>query len=156
MDVHAKLAEIRTTVADARAMPMSTSAVVNRAELLKAVDELRDMLREALGECDRLLADRTAVLDAAHAEAAGIVAAAERERSALVAEDSVFAGTKQEAHEMRRETDEYVDERLAGFELTLTRTLDTVRRGRERLHRGSALDFGPEAAPDIVLPDHSA
>lgn len=155
MDVHAKLAEIRSSITDARAMPMSTSAVINRAELLAAVDELDGVLRNALGESDRVLADRDAVLQRARTEAADIVAAAEQERSNMVADHDVVAESQQAADELRRETDDYVDERLATFELTLTRTLEAVQRGRERLHHRSALDFGAARdTDDIVLPDH--
>ncbi len=155
MDVHAKLAEIRSSITDARAMPMSTSAVINRAELLAAVDELDGVLRNALGESDRVLADRDAVLQRARTEAADIVAAAEQERSTMVADHDVVAESQQAADELRRETDDYVDERLATFELTLTRTLEAVQRGRERLHHRSALDFGAARdTDDIVLPDH--
>lgn len=157
MDVHTKLSEIRKVIADARTMPMSTSAVVNRTEVLALVDELRDMLGAALAEGDRVVAERDAVLGQAGAEAAEIVAAAEQERERLVAADTVSTDSKQEADALRRETDEYVDHRLATFELTLTRTLAAVQRGRERLHHRSALDFGdPDAADDIVLPDHSS
>jgi len=155
VDVHAKLAEIRSSITDARAMPMSTSAVINRAELLAAVDELDGLLRNALGESDRVLADRDAVLQRARTEAADIVAAAEQERSNMVADHDVVAESQQAADELRRETDDYVDERLATFELTLTRTLEAVQRGRERLHHRSALDFGAARdTDDIVLPDH--
>jgi hypothetical protein len=34
---------------------------------------------------------------------------------------------------MRFETDDYIDGRLAAFEVTLHKTLTTVERGRERL-----------------------
>lgn len=153
MDVHAKLADIRTSIVQARAMPMSTSALVDRERLLAAVDELSGLLHEALRDSDRLLGERDAVLDAARSEAGAIVAAAERERTSLVAEHDVSAGSRQEADALRRETDEYVDERLATFELTLTRTLEAVRRGRERLQHRSDLDFGGTDAGDIVLPD---
>ena len=40
--MHAKLAEIRRVVEQARSMPMSASAVVNRAELLELLDELKN------------------------------------------------------------------------------------------------------------------
>jgi hypothetical protein len=34
---------------------------------------------------------------------------------------------------MRKETDDYIDAKLATFEITLHKTLQTVDRGRERL-----------------------
>jgi hypothetical protein len=38
-----------------------------------------------------------------------------------------------EARQMRHEAEDYVDQKLAGFEIVLDRTLKTVRAGRERL-----------------------
>jgi hypothetical protein len=38
-----------------------------------------------------------------------------------------------ETAQMRRETDDYIDGKFASFEATLSKTLNTVARGRERL-----------------------
>ncbi len=65
MDVQAKLTEIREAVATARAMPMSASCVVNRAELLSSLDELAQMLPQAFSESDRVLATRDDLMDKA-------------------------------------------------------------------------------------------
>ena len=48
VDVHEKLDELVEPVEEARSMPMSASAVVNRAELLELLDELRAALPTAL------------------------------------------------------------------------------------------------------------
>ena len=57
--------------------------------------------------------------------------------------------------ELRRETDDYVDQRLASFELTLSKTLAAVQRGRERLHGRSDLDELGKSAEDLApLPGH--
>ena len=53
MDVRVKLAEIRRAVEQARSMPMSASAVVNRAELLEMLGGLEramDVLFPGIGE----------------------------------------------------------------------------------------------------------
>lgn len=164
MDVHLKLAEIRATVAEARPVPMSASCVVNRIELLEAVDELGVMLRKAYQGADQVAVDRDAVLEQARTDAREIIAEAERERGGMVADtdiatrsrqeaDELLRAAREEASDLRRETDDYVDERLANFELTLSRTLEAVQRGRERLQQRSALDFGGSDPDDIVLPD---
>ncbi len=159
MDVHRKLAEIRSAVADARAMPMSASCVVNRQELLDSLDELAKLLPQGAGESDR-------VLEQARVDAEEIVAGAERERGRLVSDSDVFALSRQQAEtllaearsetaDLRRETDDYVDERLAHFELTLSRTLEAVQRGRDRLRDRSDLTFGGAVVDEIRLPDTS-
>ena len=166
MDVQAKLAEVRDTVSTARSMPMSASAVVNRAELLAALDELGEMLSQAFSESDRVLAARDQVIAEAQQQGLQILADAERLRDELVSETDVFrlarieaekvrTESREESAALRRETDDYVDERLANFELTLAKTLEAVQRGRERLRGRSELDsLGGADADQIVLPDH--
>lgn len=164
MDVQAKVSEIRDSVVAARAMPMSASCVVNRSELLGALDELAEMLPQAFGESDRVLADREGVLSDARDQGARIVADAERRRDELVSDSDTFqlarteaervlAESHQEAAALRRETDDYVDERLANFEISLAKTLEAVQRGRERLRGRSELDDIGDAHL-IQLPRH--
>ena len=165
MDVHAKLAEIRAAIESARSMPMSSSAVVNRAELLSMLDELRAALEQAFVESRRVVADREGVVDEGRREADLIVHEAENERDRLVSTTEVYrlaqhqaekllADTKAETDALRAETDDYVDAKLANFEITLERTLDAVKRGRERLSGTAFSQLTPEAADEIVLPDH--
>lgn len=151
MDVHAKVAQIRALVAGARAMPMSSSCVVSRPEVLEHIDELAAMLRDALGDADRVVSDRDKVVASGRAEADRIVADAYVEQEKLVSDTDVFRIARRAADELlgearaeaaalRRETDDYVDERLAGLELSLHKTLDAVSRGRSRLQGRSELD----------------
>ena len=51
--MRAKLAEIRQVVEQARSMPMSASAVVNRGELLAMLDELAEEMNVAFEEAHR-------------------------------------------------------------------------------------------------------
>ena len=166
MDVQARLTEIREAVATARAMPMSASCVVNRAELLSSLDELAEMLPQAFSESDRVLATRDDLMAKAREEARRIVSDAERRREELVSDSGVYKLASAKAHRMltesqeetaglRRETDDYVDSRLANFELTLAKTLEAVQRGRERLRGRSELDTLGKSGDDLVpLPGH--
>ena len=151
MDVHAKVAEIRQLVATARAMPMSASCVLSRPEMLDHLDELAQMLTHALGDADRITGERAAVVDQGRREAEQIVADARLEREKLVSDtevyriarraaDEVLGEAREEAAVLRRETDDYVDERLASLELSLHKTLEAVGRGRSRLQGRSELD----------------
>ena len=166
MDVHAKLAEIRQVVEGARSMPMSASAVVNRGELLALLDELREGIDTALTDAQKVLADRDGVVDDGRREAEQIVADAREERERILSDTEVFRLAKRKADELlenatadadglKRETDDYVDQKLANFEITLERTIEAVRRGRERLAGRTAFDsLTPEEADKIVLPEH--
>jgi cell division septum initiation protein DivIVA len=166
VDVHAKLAEIRQVVEEARSMPMSASAVVNRAELLGLLDELRTAIATELTEAERVMADRDSVLDEGRQQADQILTDARNEREHIISDTEVFRLAKREAdevlaharaesEELRKETDEYVDAKLANFEITLERTMEAVKRGRERLAGRIALDSLTDDEVDkIILPEH--
>ena len=166
VDVHAKLAEIRRVVEEARSMPMSASAVVNRSELLALIDELGGGLKVAFSDSDAVMADREAVVDGGRKEAEQIIAAAGGEREAIISDtevyrvarhqaDQLLEQTERECAELRAETDEYVDSKLANFEITLEKTMDAVRRGRERLAGRSDLHgINDDEVAKIRLPEH--
>jgi cell division septum initiation protein DivIVA len=166
VDVHARLAALRQAVEGARSMPMSASAVVNRAELLGLVDELEQAIGAAFTDAERVLREREGVVEEGRREAEQIVADARNERDHLVSDTEVFRLAKRKADEalehsrneseaLRKETDDYVDSKLANFEITLERTMEAVKRGRERLAGRSALDSLTDDEVDkIVLPQH--
>jgi cell division septum initiation protein DivIVA len=144
VDVNTKLAELRGLVEEARPVPMSTSVVVNRGVLLERIDELTAEVESTLAESRRVLDERDAVVADGRRAAERVVADAHRERQQLVSDtdvfrvaqreaDTVLARSKAEAETLRRETDEYVDAKLATFEVALQRTSEAVQRGRKRL-----------------------
>lgn len=143
-DVSRKLGEIIELVEGARGMPMSASCVVNRGELLGQLDELRGLLPAEFRHAQFVLRDRDDVVDEGRREAERIVAEAAQERDRLVAETEVYRSAQEQAEQlvidateqvasMRREVDDYVDAKLAHFEVVLTKTLAAVERGRDKL-----------------------
>ena len=147
-------------------MPMSASAVVNRAEVLELLDGLKSAVGEEFSQADRVLREREEVIDEGRREAEQILAEARNERDQLVSDTELFRGAQRradqvladaqvEAEELRKETDDYVDSKLANFEIVLERTMEAVRRGRERLAGRSALDsLTDDEVSKIKLPEH--
>jgi cell division septum initiation protein DivIVA len=166
VDVHAKLAELRRVVEQARSMPMSASAVVNRSELLAMIDEVSGALETAFTDSQQVIDERQTVVEAGRQEAAQIVADARNEREKIISDTDVYRVAKREADhiveqarseadELRKETDDYVDAKLANFEITLERTTEAVKRGRERLAGRSAFDaLTSDEVDKIKLPEH--
>ncbi|MEU0739453.1 ATP synthase F0 subunit B [Streptomyces sp. NPDC006134] len=163
MDVQKKLDEIVTMVSGARGMPMSASCVVNRAELLSMLEEVRAALPDSLAQAQELIGDREQLVARARQEAERIIESAHAERGSLISDtevarrsqaeaDRILAEARQEAEEIRAEADEYVDSKLANFEVVLTKTLGSVGRGREKLlGTGPGLDengYEDEDAPE--------
>jgi vacuolar-type H+-ATPase subunit H len=147
VDLLERLDAVVATVTGARAMPLSASCLLNRVELLAALDDLRMLVPEVLADADRVLAERDMIIDEAHRVAAAIVAEARRECSRLASGSALAeqAGRQAEAivesartasDTMRTEIDQYVDGKLAEFEALLGRTLTSVTRGRARLAEG--------------------
>ncbi|MCI3277722.1 ATP synthase F0 subunit B [Streptomyces cylindrosporus] len=163
MDVQKKLDEIVAAVSSARSMPMSASCVVNRAELLAMLEEVREALPGSLAQAQELIGDREQMVEQARQEADRIIGQAHQERGSLISDtevarrsqaeaDRILAEARQEAEEVRAEADDYVDSKLANFEVVLTKTLGSVGRGREKLlGTGPGLDeqgYEDEDAPE--------
>ncbi|MEU6607402.1 cell division initiation protein [Streptomyces shenzhenensis] len=163
MDVQNKLDEIVAAVSSARAMPMSASCVVNRADLLAMLEEVRQALPGSLAQAQELIGGREQMVEQARQQAEQIIQSAHAERGSLVSgtevarrsqseADRILGEARQEAEEVRAEADDYVDSKLANFEVVLTKTLGSVGRGREKLlGTGPGLDadgYADEDAPE--------
>ncbi|MFD3498223.1 cell division initiation protein [Streptomyces sp. NPDC058676] len=163
MDVQKKLDEIVASVSGARSMPMSASCVVNRAELLSMLEELRQALPGSLAQAQELIGDREQMVEQARQEAERIIGQAHAERGSLISDtevarrsqaeaDRILAEARKEAEDVRAEADDYVDSKLANFEVVLTKTLGSVGRGREKLlGTGPGIDeqgYEDEDAPE--------
>ncbi|MBW1598159.1 ATP synthase F0 subunit B [Streptomyces sp. JJ38] len=144
MDVQSRLDDIVAAVRNARAMPMSASCVVNRAELLGLLEEVRDALPGSLAQARELLGGREQMVAEAQEEAQRIIEAARTERGSMVSDtevarrsqaeaDRILAEARREAESIRAEADDYVDSKLANFEVVLSKTIDSVGRGKDKL-----------------------
>jgi Ni,Fe-hydrogenase III large subunit len=165
-DIDARLHDLRAAVEEARSVPMSASVMINRSEFLDLLGALEAAIDQTLSQATEVVGDREAVLADGMSQAEEIVRAAELEREVLVSETDVFRlaesraaeiteSAQQAAAELQAETEQYVEEKLANFELTLERTLDLVRRGRARLSGGHSYALGDDSDVDaIALPDH--
>jgi hypothetical protein len=143
-EVHTKLADLVSLVESARAMPMSASCVVNRADVLERLGDIESMLPETITRAQEVLGDKQGLVEEGRREAAQIVADAKEERRRLLEATDVHREATAEAarlldearasaEAMRLEVEDYVDAKLANFEIVLTKTLSAVERGREKL-----------------------
>jgi len=159
--VHDQLNQIAATVRDAKAMPMSASCLVNRVEMLDALERLRDVLPVSLDHADALLSDRDAVVTAGRDEAERLLLAARAEREQLLERTEVMVAARKRAAEVATQTraeatrlladaDDYVDRKLGEFEVVLGQLGSQVNNGRERLAARRAADL---ARPDEIPVD---
>jgi cell division septum initiation protein DivIVA len=162
VDVQERLDELAVLVEDAKSVPLSASCVLNRAQVLDLIEEIRQLLPESVMRADELLADREAVVQDGRREADRILERARGEADRMISEHEVYLAAVSEAdalrHDsiqetarMRQETDDYIDSKLATFEITLHKTLQTVERGRERLRSQMYDELAPVVEVDEVF-----
>ncbi|MGH3443363.1 MAG: hypothetical protein ACRDUY_15235 [Nitriliruptorales bacterium] len=159
MDVEAKLHALELILSEAKNVPLSASIMLNRAEVDGLVSDLRGSLPEELRQARWILKERDELLDKARREASQILAEAEEERARLVSRtevvqaanreaDRVLEEANERARQIRLEAEDYVDAKLAHFEVVLQKTLQAVDRGREKLRgRLDIEDLAEEEEP---------
>lgn len=144
MDVRDQLNQLAATVRAAKTMPMSASCLVNRAEMLAVLERLRDELPANLDHADALLHDRDAIVAAAREQAARILEGARSERQQLIDETDILVAARTlaatetmaaraESTRLVADADDYVDRKLAEFEVALGQLQAQVNNGRHRL-----------------------
>lgn len=144
MDVHDRLNQLTATVRTAKAMPMSASCLINRAEVLDLLELLREELPVNLDHADALISDREAFVAAGRQEAERILDGARDERERLIERTDVLVAARVRAAEVTgqargestrllTDADDYVDRKLAEFEVFLGQVCSQVNNGRLRL-----------------------
>ncbi len=171
MDLAGRLERLQELISEAKSMPLSSSVLVNRDEVVEMISEMQEALPEEIKRARWIVRDREELLAKARAEGERIVEQAREEqlrmarKEEIVARatkeaDRVVAEAEERARVMRSEAEDYVDAKLAQFEnsirkileasqsstTSLNRTLDQVEIGRERL-RGPATAAEAEFAP---------
>ena len=177
MDLAALLQQLEGLVREAKSMPLSSSALLNREEVLELIEEMKGALPEEIKQARWVVKDREELLAKARRDAEAIVeeARAEQlrmaEREAIVERavaeaEGIRSEAAAEARRMKLESEDYVDAKLAQFEAVLqriteelaatneqvSRTIDQVDAGREKL-RGTAPATNVDIGPDVAFPE---
>ncbi len=146
-----RLAALRALISNARAMPMSASCVINRNEVLRAIDDVISHLPDEIAEAQDVLEQAKASAAEGRDEAAQLLAEAREQAKGMATDTEVLklaheeaaritAEAEAEAAALRREADAFVDARMAGFESVLHKTTSQVKTARARLAERSRLD----------------
>ena len=152
-DTLALLEQLHDMLEKARGLFMSASVSVNREEFGAILADAIEALPIELREARWLLKERDAVIERAQSEAARLMEAArvraermveknELVREARRASEQILEDADRQAATIRHEAEDYVDRKLAAFEVVLDRTMQQVQKGRERLDVHAAM---PEA-----------
>jgi cell division septum initiation protein DivIVA len=158
MDLAARLQQLEDMVRDAKSMPLSSSALLNREEVLDLVKDMKESLPDEIRQARWVVKDREELLGKARRDAEAMVEQGQEEQLRLASREAVVQRAQEEsdrilqeagedARRIRLEAEDYVDAKLAQFEIVLrklqeetqasarqfARTLDQVELGREKL-----------------------
>ncbi len=159
-DAEQMLRRLHELVASARPMPLSTSVMVNRDEVLDLLDETIERLPEELRAARWLLKEREEylakvkregeeILDQARTRAERMVQRTEVVKSSEARARKIVESAKDEASRLKNECEDYCDHKLASFEIVLERTLKMVGAGRTKLQGsvGSSAEVSEDDQP---------
>ena len=144
VSAEAVISQVLDIVNNAKSMPLSSSVMVSREEVVgllrTALDRLPDELRQArwlLREREEFLAERTreaeTLMEQVRAQAERMVQRTEIVRQANSVAQRILDDANDEARTMRHEAEDFCDQKLAGMEIVLDRLTRTVQSGRAKL-----------------------
>jgi cell division septum initiation protein DivIVA len=151
MDLAGRMQQLEEMVRDAKSMPLSSSALLNRDEVLEMLAEMQESLPEEIKQARWIVKDREELLAKARKSGEATLQKAQQERARLVSQEEVVRGAgeeaerilseaREQARQIRLEAEDYVDAKLAQFEIVLgktqkelSRSIGQVQRGREKL-----------------------
>jgi hypothetical protein len=169
--VESVLRELRDLIEQARPMPLSTSVMINQAEVLDLLGEATERLPEELRSAKWLLKQREEflartrreadeILEAARSTADQMVQQTEVVKAAEARARSVVDAADAEARRLKLEAEDFCDQRLASFEIVLERTMKVVSAGRAKLQGSQAaqderdLGDGPDTGQNPAVRRH--
>ncbi|MGH7641791.1 MAG: hypothetical protein ACRENX_02035 [Candidatus Dormibacteria bacterium] len=149
------LDRLEALVNQSRRLPLTSSIVVSEEEILEALDQIRVSLPDEIREARMVLETREARLrEAADQAEQTVLAAQERSdrltddhevtRRATAEADRLLTEARDRSRKMRRDTDDYVRDRMEELESELASALAQVRRGLETLLPGQEDDEKPK------------
>src|SRR6185503_21365781 len=174
MDLAGQLAQLEQIVREAKSLPLSSSVLISRDEVLEMLHQMQESLPEEIKQARWVVRDREDLLAKARAEGDRIIEGARGEQRRMAMKDAVAKRAEEEAArllqeaedstgDMRREAEDYVDGKLAQFEIalrkiledaqgtarSLAKTLDQVEVGRDRLRSPTTVAEQELAPPDL-------
>jgi hypothetical protein len=156
-------------VEGAPGIPMSASVRVNRDELLDMLEEAQARLPEEIRSARWLLKEREEFRHKTRREAEELIGEAKSRVAQMVQRTEVVKAAESRARQiieeaettarrMRRETEDFCDQRLASFENVLAKVHKSVVAGRQRLaapsleesELGGGMEEPPTASSPVV------
>lgn len=136
-------------IATAPTMPLSSSPRIDRDEIIELLEESLNRLPEELRQARWMLKERHEFVAKTRREANEMLEAARVQAERMVQRTEVVRAAEQRARQvvdtadtdsrrLKLETEDFLDQRLASFEILLDKLSKTVAAGRHKLSIGNA------------------
>lgn len=131
---------------EAKTMPLSTNALVDRENFLDLLERLRAILPDELRAARWMVREREAFIARTNEKAREIIDKARSEADELVSDSNIVAEAVEEANilvrraegearRLRLETEDEIDKKLQRVDALLTDIMGQVHTAREELHQ---------------------
>ena len=162
-DSETLLRRVVDIIATAPTFPLSSTPRIDREEIIQLLEEAVERLPEDLRTARWMLRERQEFLAKTRREADEILEAGRQQAERMVQRTEVVRAAESRARQVmdaaetdarrkRNETEDFIDQRLASFEIVLDKLSRTVAAGRNRLGLAPKQVEAVAAAPDE---DHS-
>jgi hypothetical protein len=138
--------ELIVHVHQAKGMPLSSTALVDREMILAMLERLRDSLPDELRAARWMVREREAFISRTNEQAREILGTARTEADDLVAGSTIVAEAVEEANilvrraegearRLRLEAEDYIEKSLQRVEHILTGIVSQIQGARDELHQ---------------------
>lgn len=143
-DAEALLQRAIDIIANAPKMPLSSSPRIDGDEIIELLDEAMRRMPEEMRHARWMIKERQdfvaktrreadELLEAARVQAERMVQRTEVVRAAEAKARQVLESANADTKRMKNEMEDYLDQRLASFEIILDRLTNTIAQGRRRM-----------------------
>jgi len=147
-DAEALVRRALDIIANAPKMPLSSSPRIDGDEIIELLDEALNRLPEEMRHARWMIKERQEFVAKTRREADELLEAARVQAERMVQRTEVVRAAEQRARQiseaadadarrLRHETEDFLDQRLASFEILLDKLSKTVQAGRSRLNIGA-------------------
>jgi cell division septum initiation protein DivIVA len=170
VDISARLQQLVELIEQAKSMPLSSSVLINREESMELLEAARGELPEEIKQARWVVKDREELITKARRDGEAVLRSAKEERARMLSEEEVVRGAQEEAEQilaeareqarqLRLDAEDYVDAKLAQYEIALEKTwkeiqrsIAQVRRGRDKLRGVSPAEeeFGGSEQEEVT------
>jgi len=124
-------------------IPFSGNIVINGEEIYDLIEELQNMMPKEFKQSRWIVMERKNMLEETKKQAKKILDSAQEKADVLVGETEIMKRSSRRSEEMmstietrartiRRETDDFADEKLAELEAVLHKLLNSIEKGRQQ------------------------